>query len=99
MISASIPNETRKAVYRRDGFACALCGDTRRLQIHHVIPRSEGGSDDPMNLICLCMWCHADAHGHSLRDPKPDWITPEWIEQACVEYVSDLYAGDWYPFK
>ena len=96
MISASIPNTTRKAIYRRDGFACALCGDPRHLQIHHVIPRSQGGSDFPENLICLCSSCHALAHGTDLHETG---MTPEDVDQAAVEYVSDLYAGDWYPFK
>ena len=63
MISANISNARRKAIYRRDGYACALCDNRQYLQIHHVIPRSNGGSDDPMNLICLCSKCHGAAHG------------------------------------
>ena len=63
MLSAKITNETRKAVYRRDGFRCALCDDTRGLQIHHVVRRSQGGTDFPHNLITLCWRCHAAAHG------------------------------------
>ena len=43
-LSASIPNETRKAVYARDGYRCALCDDTHGLQIHHIIHRSCGGA-------------------------------------------------------
>ena len=39
-LSASIPNETRKAVYARDGYRCALCDDTHGLQIHHIVHRS-----------------------------------------------------------
>ena len=38
MISANIPNSVRKAVYKRDGYMCALCGDTRQLQIHSEYP-------------------------------------------------------------
>lgn len=43
MISANIPKNIRRAVYRRDGFRCALCDSNRGLQIHHVIHRSQGG--------------------------------------------------------
>lgn len=53
-LSASIPNETRKAVYARDGYRCALCDDTHGLQIHHIVHRSVGGNDTPCNLITLC---------------------------------------------
>lgn len=96
MISANIPNEKRKAIYRRDGFRCALCDCTKALQIHHYIPRGQGGSDDPMNLITLCMYCHAHVHGNPLYDTP---MTAEDVDQMICEYLSDYYAGDWYPFK
>lgn len=95
MISANIPNNIRKAIYRRDGYACALCGDPRHLQIHHVLPRGRMGGNTPMNLITLCMTCHAAVHGTMLVDGYP--FTSAEVEQACVEYVSDMYAGDWRP--
>lgn len=40
--AANIPTATRRAVYRRDGYRCALCDDVRGLQIHHAMPRSVG---------------------------------------------------------
>lgn len=98
LIGAGIPKETRKGVYKRDGWRCALCDSSDGIQIHHVIPRGEGGSDFPENLITLCWRCHALAHGKKVLDAVD--LTPEDVEQACVEYVADLYAGEgWYPFK
>lgn len=94
MISANIPNRIRRAIYQRDGYACALCGDPRNLHIHHVIPRSEGGGNCPHNLIALCRYCHALAHGTYLQET---YMSPEDVEQAAVEYVADMYAGDWHP--
>lgn len=89
MISARINNATRKAVYRRDGYECAVCGDPRRLQIHHVTHRAQGGGDEQMNLITLCPICHALAHGTNLVET---YLTQEDVEQAIVEYLSDYYA-------
>ena len=43
MISANVSNHTRKAVYARDHYRCALCDSNRGIQIHHVIKRSQGG--------------------------------------------------------
>ena len=100
MISANIPNKTRKAVYRRDGYQCALCSDIRGLQIHHVVPRSEGGSDDAQNLITLCWRCHAGAHGSNVRGNEG--FDEGAFALACVEYVADLYAEQgiiWYPYE
>ena len=96
-MNASIPNSVRRKVYARDGFRCALCDSTRYIQIHHVIPRGQGGSDFVENLITLCSVCHGQAHGINVYG-HPDFDARN-VEQACVEYVSDLYAGEWYPFK
>ena len=94
MLSANLTNETRKAVYRRDGYRCALCDSTRFLQIHHVMPRGKGGTNSPHNLITLCSDCHALAHGTNLRDLVD--VTQETIQHACVEYLADYYAGEGY---
>ena len=67
MISANISKSTRKAVYRWDGWRCALCDSTKYIQIHHIVKRSEGGGNHPHNLITLCADCHALAHGLDLR--------------------------------
>ena len=103
---ANISKETRKAVYCRDGYRCALCDSTDGLQIHHIKPRGKGGSDHPMNLITLCWRCHAAAHGSILADAYATMIDAsliddklttaeriaEQIELDCVAYVSDYYA-------
>ncbi|MWV66044.1 hypothetical protein GRS48_14625 [Halorubrum sp. JWXQ-INN 858] len=34
----------------------------RRLDVHHVVPRANGGSNDLGNLLTLCPDCHADVH-------------------------------------
>ena len=98
MISAELTNATRKAVYQRDHYRCALCDSDRGIQIHHAVPRGQGGTDYPHNLITLCWRCHAIAHG--TRFPDMD-VTREDVEQACTEYLSDLYAENgllWNPW-
>lgn len=96
MISADIKLETRKAIYARDGYRCALCDSTKYIQIHHFIPRGHGGSDHPHNLICLCSDCHGTAHGMQLYGPD---IGVYDIEKDACEYLADFYAPDWNPWK
>lgn len=93
---ANISTATRRRVYRRDGYRCALCDSTRFLQIHHHVPRGEGGGNSPHNLITLCSDCHAMCHGVNLRG----WVDmdQETIVQNCTEYLADLYAGYWNPW-
>ena len=83
MISANVSNHTRKAVYARDHYRCALCDSPRGIQIHHVIPRSQGGGNQPDNLITLCMYCHAVIHGTRFPD-MPDWMDQAELNQAAV---------------
>lgn len=100
MISANISKATRKNVYKRDGYRCALCDDARYIQIHHVVPRGQGGpGENEQNLITLCPKCHALCHGTDI-----DGIgkSQDEMEQAIVEYLSDIYACEgivWNPWS
>lgn len=96
MISASIPNEIRRGVYRRDGYACALCGDPRHLNVHHAVPRGEGGGNSPCNLITLCRVCHAQAHGTELVAGFP--LSPGEVMLDCIQYLADMYTYGYAPF-
>lgn len=43
---------------------CSDCGIERwKLHRHHVIPKSQGGSNDEGNLVRICANCHEDRHG------------------------------------
>jgi 5-methylcytosine-specific restriction endonuclease McrA len=45
--------------------SCEKCGYDRVpqiIQMHHIIERSKGGSDDPDNLELLCPTCHYEEH-------------------------------------
>ena len=35
------------------------------MQVHHIKEQSEGGADDPDNLIAVCLTCHSDVHTHT----------------------------------
>ena len=56
---------TKAFILARDGHKCQHCkGQSRdsRLEVHHVIFRSMGGTDIPTNLITLCSTCHKALH-------------------------------------
>ena len=52
----------REAIMERDGQVCTMCGAKGHcfdeLEVHHIIPRVDGGSDHPLNLTTLCKRCH-----------------------------------------
>ena len=65
-----IPRPIQRGVKERDGNACVYCGREEgsyippetsvdaRMHIDHVIPFSQGGSDDIDNLACACNVCN-----------------------------------------
>jgi 5-methylcytosine-specific restriction endonuclease McrA len=61
---ATIPSRVRSAVLARDRHRCATpgCGAARFLEVHHVVPRRQGGSNRAENLVTLCARCHRFTH-------------------------------------
>lgn len=57
----SIPGVLRHEVFKRDGYRCVECGATNKettLHIDHIIPFSNGGTDELNNLQTLCETCN-----------------------------------------
>ena len=56
---------TKAMVLNRDNYTCQCCRGKHkdsRLEAHHIIYRSQGGSDESDNLITLCHTCHKALH-------------------------------------
>jgi 5-methylcytosine-specific restriction endonuclease McrA len=64
--TTSVPPAVRRQIFARARNKCQSpgCNHTQFMEIHHIIPRSQGGSNDPDNCICLCSACHARHHTH-----------------------------------
>lgn len=57
----SIGKRVRFEVFKRDAFACQYCGahpPDVLLEIDHIIPVSEGGTNDDGNLVTSCFDCN-----------------------------------------
>ena len=73
-------DKLRLVILARDSYLCQPCLATGRptpaKEVDHIIPKAEGGTDDPENLQGICTPCHdtkskaerARANGHK---PKP----------------------------
>lgn len=46
----------------KTGRRCCLCKGLHSVQVHHIIPKEQGGSDDIDNGIPLCPNCHDQVH-------------------------------------
>lgn len=76
---------------------CALTGLTYGLELHHVLPRSQGGDDIRANLVFLRADVHARVTandptvlrllGEHIRDERPDTI--EYLRWKLGEGADD----------
>ena len=61
---------TRKMILNRDNYTCQCCKGKRKdskLEVHHIVFRSNNGSDDESNLITLCKTCHSLLHKSEIK--------------------------------
>jgi len=61
---------TRAYVLTRDSYTCQHCkgkSKDKRLEVHHLVFRSQNGSDEEANLVTLCKPCHDGLHAGSIR--------------------------------
>lgn len=65
-MSKDISPEVADKMMVKCGRRCCICRRFRptKLQVHHIIERSKGGSNDENNLIVTCLSCHSDVHTH-----------------------------------
>lgn len=57
----TLSKKIRFEVFKRDGFKCQYCGRSAPdviLEVDHINPVSEGGSNDMLNLITSCLECN-----------------------------------------
>lgn len=57
--TTAISPRLRRAILARDG-GCVIdgCQSLYRLQAHHIVPRSQNGTNHPTNLGTFCWWHH-----------------------------------------
>ena len=63
----SIPPEVRNYIFQRDNYQCCSCGKTEKqttLEVDHIIPITNGGSNDISNLQTLCRGCNQKKKHH-----------------------------------
>lgn len=67
--------DVRYYVFARDGYTCQVCKKKNKvLQTHHIIYRSQGGTNRADNLITVCTDCHTS------ENHKPGGILWKWMK-------------------
>lgn len=70
----SLSKRVRFDVFKRDKFTCQYCGQRPpdvMLEVDHVHPICDGGTDEPGNLTTACFACNRGKAGKTLGDVLP----------------------------
>lgn len=74
----SFPESIRLEVQRKAHFACCICKRVGPPEVHHILPRADGGPDLLDNAAPLCPTCH-ETYGANptkrkfIRDARDHW--------------------------
>ena len=83
--------DERYFVFTRDNYTCQVCGKSKDkiLQTHHIIYRSNGGTDRVDNLITVCTDCHTSINH------KRGGILYKWQEEhkRVKQYKEPLFMN------
>lgn len=66
-----LSKKTRFEVFKRDSFTCQYCGKSAPdviLEVDHIIPVAQGGTDDLFNLVTSCRDCNRGKGKRMLSD-------------------------------
>ena len=70
--------EVASFYHRIHDATCWMCGKKRRLEVHHLVPRS----DEPTNLVMLCGHTYDDSCHRKVQD-APQWL-PAVLRAKCT---------------
>lgn len=60
----------RQSIKEKWNYECAYCGSEENLTLDHITPRSKGGSERVINILCAC---------HSCNHSKGDQMWSDWF--------------------
>ena len=98
--SNDFPESVKEEARKQAGFKCCYCRERVGDEVHHLLPREEGGLGVLENAILLCAQCHTD-YGHrpdkrkQLRQARDDWYEivkdrQRPADHAVLERLQDL---------
>jgi len=77
----------------RDRNQCMNCGkndEQTKLDVHHIVPRGQGGSDRISNLVLLCRQCHDAAHEETMA-PTVDFSSTGKMKHSEFEIFREFF--------
>lgn len=90
-----VSTRTAEKIFRRMGLPCSCCGafvDGVHWDVHHIVPRKNGGKNEMSNLTYICPNCHRIAHTDISLLPKA-LVSLDQQLKDCGKDWKDFYYG------
>ena len=80
----------RLRIYMRDKFRCQYCGDKKaatELTLDHILPRSRGGDNSPVNIVTACLKCNNRKSNRTPDEARMPLLTSQTALRVKLERV------------
>ena len=80
----------RLRIYMRDKFRCQYCGDKKgvsELTLDHILPRSRGGDNSPVNVVTACVTCNNRKANRTPDEARMPLLTSQTALRVKLERV------------
>jgi 5-methylcytosine-specific restriction endonuclease McrA len=80
----------RLRIYMRDKFRCQYCGDKKtpiELTLDHIVPRSRGGDNSPINIVSACLACNNRKGNRTPEEARMPLLTSQTALRIKLERV------------
>lgn len=80
----------RARIYMRDKFRCQYCGERKtsgELTLDHILPRSRGGDNSPLNVVTACVSCNQRKGNRTPSEARMPLLTPQSALRVKLERV------------
>ncbi|MBW1982992.1 MAG: HNH endonuclease [Deltaproteobacteria bacterium] len=91
-----LSRQLRVQVLARDNYRCKMCGRTKdevSLEVDHIKPIVDGGTDELDNLATLCRDCNRGKAAYRFSDYTSMVVVPDGIEDR-FKFFHDDKLGD-----
>ena len=80
----------RLRIYMRDKYRCQYCGHKKavsELTLDHIMPRSRGGDNSPVNVVTACLACNNRKSNRTPDEARMPLLTPQSALRVKLERV------------
>jgi 5-methylcytosine-specific restriction endonuclease McrA len=80
----------RLRIYMRDKFRCQYCGGKKKageLTLDHILPRSRGGDNSPVNVVTACVACNNRKGDRTPAEARMPLLTSQSALRVKLERV------------